>query len=503
MVNRPKWGNTVARVQRSRDSGLMTGCRWSTGLILLVVLAAGCQTSQTSGPTMTAEQELVRDGAQRVDLSAQSSSDTTSYNLATRSVIYRAPDGSQHFRERGGRTDRGKWTVSEDNLYCFQWRKLGGGQRTCLKIYQLNETVLAVAEGGQVYGRYTVVPGNPENLGLAASQSFSEAYRSYEANIKSGDYTAAVAYAERALELGKFEFGSDHANTAMLQTNLADLYGRTSSSPKEREALYLSAISTLEKEQTSRESVSFAKRSLADVYVRTGETRKARSQFRQALTILEQVKGKDDPEVAGLLIEMGTLEYESGDFDRATRLYRRARSIRETAFGPEDASVADTLFFEAKLNLSYQRYQRAEQLYQRALEIWDGSVPPTHRVRVAALHQLVLLYEKLGRDDLVDEYLLLAAIVDQEEGDVRPLLRVKPRYPSDALQRGREGWVLVEFTISKTGHVTEPKVVDSEGGVFNQAALEAVLQWRYKPKIDHGVAVPREGVQVVLTFAVD
>lgn len=89
-------------------------------------------------------------------------------------------------------------------------------------------------------------------------------------------------------------------------------------------------------------------------------------------------------------------------------------------------------------------------------------------------------------------------------GDVIPMVRIEPTYPPRPYERGIEGWVLVEFSISPAGTVIDPIVVDSEPpGTFDRAALRAVARWRYKPKIEMGSAVTRRGVQVVLSFALD
>ena len=72
-----------------------------------------------------------------------------------------------------------------------------------------------------------------------------------------------------------------------------------------------------------------------------------------------------------------------------------------------------------------------------------------------------------------------------------PLVRVHPMYPQKAAQRGVEGWVEVEFTISKTGTVKDPKVVAAEPSrIFNRAALRAIRKWKYKPELVDGEAVP-------------
>lgn len=83
-----------------------------------------------------------------------------------------------------------------------------------------------------------------------------------------------------------------------------------------------------------------------------------------------------------------------------------------------------------------------------------------------------------------------------------PLVRVPPEYPQRAAQRGIEGWVELEFTISRAGTVKAPRVIGYEPStVFNKAALRAIKKWKYNPKIEEGKAVEQPGIQVRLRFA--
>lgn len=85
--------------------------------------------------------------------------------------------------------------------------------------------------------------------------------------------------------------------------------------------------------------------------------------------------------------------------------------------------------------------------------------------------------------------------------DVLPLVRISPDYPPRALARGIEGWVIVQFTISETGTVKDPVVVEAEpSDIFDEAALKAVARWRYNPRVEGGVAVKRVGVQTIIRF---
>jgi len=88
--------------------------------------------------------------------------------------------------------------------------------------------------------------------------------------------------------------------------------------------------------------------------------------------------------------------------------------------------------------------------------------------------------------------------------DVIPLVRIAPDYPPRALSRGLEGWVKVQFTITPTGTVKDPIVVDAEPKqMFDEAALKAIARWRYNPRVEGGVAVERVGVQTIIRFQLE
>jgi protein TonB len=88
--------------------------------------------------------------------------------------------------------------------------------------------------------------------------------------------------------------------------------------------------------------------------------------------------------------------------------------------------------------------------------------------------------------------------------EVIPLVRIQPQYPARAAAGGIEGWVRCQFDITPAGGVIDAMVIDSEPrGTFDRAALEAVSRWKYKPKVEGGVAVERRGVQVLLTFKLE
>ncbi len=90
------------------------------------------------------------------------------------------------------------------------------------------------------------------------------------------------------------------------------------------------------------------------------------------------------------------------------------------------------------------------------------------------------------------------------DAEILPLVRVPPQYPTRALNRGIEGWVLLEFTVSKAGTVLSPRVVRSSPPVvFDRAAVRAVTRWKYRPQIINGQPTDRKGVQTVIAFELE
>jgi protein TonB len=84
------------------------------------------------------------------------------------------------------------------------------------------------------------------------------------------------------------------------------------------------------------------------------------------------------------------------------------------------------------------------------------------------------------------------------EGDIVPVVVIRPMYPREAAISGTQGWVRVEFTITEAGTVKDPRVIDAKPPrVFNREAIRAILKWKFKPRVVEGVAVERRATQVI------
>lgn len=94
--------------------------------------------------------------------------------------------------------------------------------------------------------------------------------------------------------------------------------------------------------------------------------------------------------------------------------------------------------------------------------------------------------------------------LESSDGEYLPIVKVAPVYPRRALSRGIEGYVIVEFVVTKNGTVRNPVVVRAEPEtIFDQAALDAALKFKYKPRVVNGEPVEVAGVQNKISFQIN
>ena len=90
------------------------------------------------------------------------------------------------------------------------------------------------------------------------------------------------------------------------------------------------------------------------------------------------------------------------------------------------------------------------------------------------------------------------------EGEYLPIIKVAPVYPRRAVAGGIQGHVLLEFTVTSIGSVRDPVVIEADPpGVFDRAATEAALKFKYKPKVLNGQPMDVRGVRNLIRFELE
>ena len=89
------------------------------------------------------------------------------------------------------------------------------------------------------------------------------------------------------------------------------------------------------------------------------------------------------------------------------------------------------------------------------------------------------------------------------DGEYLPIVKVAPVYPNRALSRGLEGYVIVEFTVTKLGTTKDIRVVESSSSIFESSAMKAAAKFKYKPRVVDGEPIDVAGVRNKLTFELE
>ena len=89
------------------------------------------------------------------------------------------------------------------------------------------------------------------------------------------------------------------------------------------------------------------------------------------------------------------------------------------------------------------------------------------------------------------------------DGEYLPIVKVAPIYPSRAASRGLEGYVILEFTVTRAGTVRDVFVVESTSSIFERAATTAAYKFKYKPRVIDGEPVEVPGVRNKITFVLE
>jgi len=88
--------------------------------------------------------------------------------------------------------------------------------------------------------------------------------------------------------------------------------------------------------------------------------------------------------------------------------------------------------------------------------------------------------------------------------DTPPILETmpSPEYPDAARSMGIEGTVMVAVVVGTDGRVEQTRILESSDPVFDQAAIAAMAELRFKPASWEGVPVRAE-VAVPIQFRLD
>ena len=305
-------------------------------------------------------------------------------------------------------------------------------------------------------------------------KTFNESQRCFKAAIKQGRQpTESRRCAKLSLEAGRSLFEPDSKNIAILTYN----YGKT-----------------LDKYGKERRTV-----------------------LENATDLYEYIHGKDSPELISLLIDAekanravriakdsyggGSILYADtllaagmSDPFKGARFLEEALQMYMKAGGPDSLGVTLANFYLGKNKMAQAQYKLSIPYFLKA----------TKNPSIASYAHafLVEAYDRTSQQDKATEHVLIMARQPIRGKDYIPLFVQQPKYPDRARRFGKEGYAMIELTVSKEGLALNPTVIEEkpEGQEFGKAALKAAASLRYVPRFIDGEPVEVPGVLYKYNF---
>lgn len=224
--------------------------------------------------------------------------------------------------------------------------------------------------------------------------------------------------------------------------------------------------------------------------------------YRRAIRIAEGVLSEQPLQLASLQLEAGRDLLYMSRTDSGEHYLRRAYETFDERLGTDHELTATAQMSLGELRYVQDRFSAAEDLLLTSLAFFAGKPQfQSSEQRIRTL--LVDGYEREGDSDKATEHVLeLGRLVQFSENQALvPLFRVEAEYPTRDLEAGRQGRVVVGYTVDRNGRPKDLFIVSSDvTESMQQAAIDAVSRYRYAPRVVDGSPVDVPNVSTSISF---
>lgn len=344
-------------------------------------------------------------------------------------------------------------------------------------------TNVAASELGDLFGAYqtAVKEGDVSRVSESAAAVYDFTKRSLPVNSKNRA-SATLNYAKALFNNRQYKLAEDVSREAL------EAY---------QEAYGEDAIELVDP------NIELARAVAGNTTAPSGHRVKFNRYLRQALKIAEKQRGKESALYALVALDAGRIALDKGKSPAALGYLETALEVFE---GPQSKYTLNRFlanFYLGKFYMAKGSHERARPYLESALVIADTENAPDNPLELTARAFLVDVYESLGEaDKSIAQCRAIGKMVPFDmEQEPQPLFRRMPEYPAVALKAGREGYAIVNFTISDAGIPEDITAIETDGSVsFGRAAEDFVKRLRYAPRFEDGKPIDTPDRKIKVSF---
>ena len=207
----------------------------------------------------------------------------------------------------------------------------------------------------------------------------------------------ALPLLERALDIGRRTFGSQHLRVAHSLNDLGVLH-RRAGNPAAAEPLLRESLATRRALLgNAHNDVAVTLVELARVLKDRGRVAESEAPIRESLAIRLKVFGEEHRETATSKSELGLLLWELGDLKGAEQMLRENVATSERLLGPDHANVGAAKGYLGSLLTARGDPKAAEIVLREAIRARQAAFGESHAEYALALPNLALALEAQGR----------------------------------------------------------------------------------------------------------
>ena len=239
---------------------------------------------------------------------------------------------------------------------------------------RLGQILIKIGEFGKAAELYQVL------LGKASSDTDRHDYLNQLGLVYDniGEYSKALSYYERSLEIRKVALPPNHPHLATSYNNIGMVYMNMGE--------YSKALSYYERSLEIRKvalppnhpDLATFYNNIGLVYDNIGEYSKALSYYERSLEIRKVALPPNHPHLATSYNNIGMVYMNMGEYSKALSYYERSLEIKKVALPPNHPDLADSYNNVASVYYNLKKYSKALELFEKALEIRLEKLPPGH-----------------------------------------------------------------------------------------------------------------------------
>jgi len=192
-----------------------------------------------------------------------------------------------------------------------------------------------------------------------------------QVSIHKGNYTEALGYLGKALNLSLKYFGQKNPTTAQIYNNAAIAQNKLGNYEKAKDAVELAIAIRESRLGINHPNTAESYSTFADIYLSKGNFPKALQYYADALNISEETLGENHGLTSALCNRLGEYYILIGDYPAAADYLERALSIRKAILGQDHPETAIVYY---NLSLAYiAQGLEADAAYNagKAVEIYE------------------------------------------------------------------------------------------------------------------------------------